>query len=139
MTVPIIKTATASDEAHVIDALALAFVADPATRWVRPDPQKYLLHFPSFVKAFGGKTFARGSAYYIDGYAGAALWLPPDVHTDVETVWLPYCKVLDLNRLKRMPWEYLSRWAVISQVSRIGIFPFLGWTRSNMAKDMAQP
>jgi hypothetical protein len=32
MTVPIVKTAMESDEASVIDALKLAFAADPAVR-----------------------------------------------------------------------------------------------------------
>jgi GNAT superfamily N-acetyltransferase len=82
----IIKTAVASDEARVIDTLALAFAADPAARWVWSDPQKYLMHFPSFAKAFGGRAFAHGSAHYVDGYAGAALWLPPNVHPDTETL-----------------------------------------------------
>ncbi|HEX7032572.1 MAG TPA: GNAT family N-acetyltransferase [Nitrososphaera sp.] len=82
----IIKTAKASDEAHVIDALALAFVADPAARWVWSDPQEYLTHFPTFVRAFGGRAFANGSAYYVDGYVGAALWLPPNVHPDMESL-----------------------------------------------------
>lgn len=84
MTLPIVKTATESDEVAVIDALRLAFVADPATRWVWPDPQKYLSHFSSFAKAFGGKAFAYGCAHYVGNYSGAALWLPPDVHPDVD-------------------------------------------------------
>ena len=80
---PIIKTAaTASDEAHIIDVLVRANWADPAARWVWPNPQQFLMHFPSFVRAFGGKAFAHRSAYYLDGYIGAALWLPPDVHPD---------------------------------------------------------
>ena len=83
MITPIIKTAaTASDEASIIDVLVRANWADPAARWVWPDSQWFLMYFPSFVRAFGGKAFAHGSAYYIDGYIGAALWLPPDVHTD---------------------------------------------------------
>jgi ribosomal protein S18 acetylase RimI-like enzyme len=86
MTAPIIKIATASDEAPVIDVEVLAFSADPAARWLWPDPQQYLRHFPSFVKAFGGRAFAHGSAYYVDGYAGAALWLPPEVHPDEEAL-----------------------------------------------------
>ena len=65
-------TSTGSDEASVIDALKLAFVADPATRWVWPDPQKYLLQFSNFVKAIGGKAFEYKSAYYIGNYFGAA-------------------------------------------------------------------
>ena len=83
MITPIIKTAaTASDEASIIDVLVRANWADPAARWLWPDSQQFLLHFPNFVRAFGGNAFAHGSAYYIDGYIGAALWLPPDVHPD---------------------------------------------------------
>lgn len=81
-----VKTAMESDETGVIDALRLAFAADPATRWVWPEPKKYLLHFPSFAKAFGGKAFALNSAHYIGTYSGAALWLPPNVHPDVHTL-----------------------------------------------------
>jgi ribosomal protein S18 acetylase RimI-like enzyme len=84
MTIPNVKTAIESDEAGVIDALKLAFVADPATRWVWPDPQKYLSHFPSFVKAFGGKAFVYKSAHYVENYSGASLWLPPNVYPDVD-------------------------------------------------------
>jgi ribosomal protein S18 acetylase RimI-like enzyme len=84
ITAPVVKTAIESDETGVIDALRLAFVADPAVRWVWPDPQKYLSHFSSFVKAFGGKAFACETAYYIGKYSGVALWLPPNVHPDVE-------------------------------------------------------
>ncbi len=40
--IPTVKTASEADEARVIDALKLAFAADPAVRWVWPDPQKYL-------------------------------------------------------------------------------------------------
>src|SRR5688572_11046832 len=81
-----IKTATASDEAPAIAVVALAFGADPAARWTWPDPGQYLSHFPGFVRIFGGKAFAHGSAYYADGYAGAALWLPPGLHPDEEAL-----------------------------------------------------
>jgi ribosomal protein S18 acetylase RimI-like enzyme len=81
-----IKTATASDRAPVIDVVVLAFSADPAARWTWPNPQQYVRHFPSFVEAIGGKAFAHGSAYYADGYTGAALWLPPDVHPDEDAL-----------------------------------------------------
>jgi ribosomal protein S18 acetylase RimI-like enzyme len=83
-----IKIATASDEASVIAVQVLAFSSDPAARWLWPDLQQYLRHFPIFVQAFGGQAFAHGSAYYLDGYSGAALWLPPDVHPD-ENVLVP--------------------------------------------------
>ena len=84
MAKPIVKNAIESDEAGVIDTLKLAFVGDPATRWVWPEPEKYLLHFSSFAKAFGGKAFAQESAHYVGNYSGAALWLPPEVHPDFD-------------------------------------------------------
>jgi ribosomal protein S18 acetylase RimI-like enzyme len=86
MTTLTIKTATASDTDPAIAVLALAFSADPAARWAYADPQQYLMHFPNFVRAFGGKAFAHGSAYYVDGYAGAALWLPPEIHPDEDAL-----------------------------------------------------
>jgi ribosomal protein S18 acetylase RimI-like enzyme len=85
MTKSIIKNAaTASDEASTIDVLVRAFSADPVAQWIWPDPQQYHMHFPSFVRAFGGKAFTHGSAYYVNGYAATALWLPPNVHPDEE-------------------------------------------------------
>jgi hypothetical protein len=86
MVAPIVKTSTGSDEVSVINALKLAFVADPATRWVWQDPEKYLSYFPNFEKAFGRKAFENNSAYYVGNYTGAALWLPPNVHPDVEQI-----------------------------------------------------
>lgn len=86
MTMPTVKTATASEEVSVIDALVLAFSADPATRWTWSDPQQYLAHFPYFARAFGGNAFTQGSAYTVDGYAGAALWLPPGAGPDEDAM-----------------------------------------------------
>ena len=84
MTISPVRTATESEEGAVIDALKLAFVVDPATRWVWPHPQKYLLHFSKFAKAFGGKSFINKTAHYIGNYSGSALWLPPKVDPDVD-------------------------------------------------------
>ena len=86
MTTPIVRIATAADEAPIIDVLTLAFSSDPAARSAYPDPRQFLKHFPIFARAFGGKAFSHGSAYYVDGYGGAALWLPPDVHPDEDTL-----------------------------------------------------
>ena len=77
-----IKTVTPSSADQAIGTVVLAFSADPVARWFYPDPHQYLLHLPSFVRAFAGKAFEHNSAYYVDGYLGAALWLPPDVHPD---------------------------------------------------------
>jgi len=82
MTTPPVKVATEADEASVIDVLTLAFSSDPAARSAWTDPSTFLVNFPSFARAFGGAAFAHGSAYYAEGFGGAALWLPPDVHPD---------------------------------------------------------
>ena len=81
-----IKIAQASDEANAIDALTLAFSVDPMARWSLPDPAKYLATFPSIARAFGGGAFQKGTAYIADGFAGAALWLPPGVESDEESL-----------------------------------------------------
>jgi len=85
VTKSIIKNAaTASDEASTIDVLVRAFSADPFAQWIWHDPQQYHMHFPSFVRAFGGKAFTHKSAYYVNCFAATALWLPPNVHPDEE-------------------------------------------------------
>jgi GNAT superfamily N-acetyltransferase len=81
-----IKIALPSDEGGAIDALILAFGTDPMTRWSLPDPRKYLGAFPSMARAFGGSSFARGTSYIADGFTGTALWLPPGVGPDEESL-----------------------------------------------------
>ena len=79
-----VRTMTPDDESRAIDTIVLAFVGDPMTRWVWPSSHQYLAAMPRFVRAFAGAAFARGGAFCSDEYAGAALWLPPDVHPDEE-------------------------------------------------------
>ena len=86
MTTPRIKTVTADEEEAAINVVVRAFSADPAARWLYPDPHQYSVNFPSFVRAFGGEAIEQGSAYSIDGCSGVALWLPPDVHSDEEAI-----------------------------------------------------
>jgi ribosomal protein S18 acetylase RimI-like enzyme len=75
---------TPDDAVRAIDTIALAFVADPMTRWVWPQSHQYLSVMPTFVRAFGGAAFVRGGAFCSGDYAGAALWLAPGVHPDEE-------------------------------------------------------
>jgi ribosomal protein S18 acetylase RimI-like enzyme len=91
MTKPVIKTVTPSNADHAVGTVVLAFIADPVARWFYHDPHQYLLHLPTFVRAFAGKAFEHKSAYQINGYSGAALWLPPDVHPD-ENALVPFLK-----------------------------------------------
>lgn len=68
--------------AAAIGVITIAFSTDPIARWVYPDPDEYLRHFPEFIRAFAGKSFEKGSAYLAPEAAGAALWLPPNVESD---------------------------------------------------------
>ncbi|MEX0272250.1 GNAT family N-acetyltransferase [Leptolyngbyaceae cyanobacterium UHCC 1019] len=79
-----IKTVISSDEANVIAMQVLTFCTDPMMRWMYPEPHQYLTHFPQFIRTFGGKAFEHNTAYYIDGYMGAALWFPPGVEPDID-------------------------------------------------------
>src|SRR5688572_15663207 len=67
-------------------AIVLAFVSDPAARWSWPSADDYLRNLPLLARAFGGKSFALGTADGIDRLAGVALWLPPGVSADEESL-----------------------------------------------------
>jgi GNAT superfamily N-acetyltransferase len=70
----------------LVSMLVLAFASDPLERWKYRDTQRYLAYFGRFVRAFGGKAFSAGTAWRIEGYAGAALWLPPNVKPDEDAI-----------------------------------------------------
>ena len=77
-----IEAVAPSNSDQAIGTIVLGFSADPVARWFYPDPHDYLTHLPHFVRAFAGKAFECNSAYQIDRYSGASLWLPPEVHPD---------------------------------------------------------
>jgi ribosomal protein S18 acetylase RimI-like enzyme len=81
-----VETATVADQAAVHATLTLAFGSDPMARWSWPDPHTHLMAFPRLATAFAAQAFARGTAYRIGGFAGAALWLPPDLQPDEEAL-----------------------------------------------------
>ena len=80
------SASTAAERDNAVAVVVLAFACDPVARWAYPDPHDYLAHFPTFVRAFGGNAFVHGAGYYAEGFAGAALWLPPDVPPREEEV-----------------------------------------------------
>jgi ribosomal protein S18 acetylase RimI-like enzyme len=81
-----VKATAPAEAERAIAVLTLAFGTDPAARWSFADPVRYLAHFPAVVRAFGGKAFAHGTGSHVDGFAGAALWLPPGVGPDEEAL-----------------------------------------------------
>lgn len=81
---PTVRVMTADEEDSAAGTVVLAFAADPMARWTWPQAHQYLAAMPRMVRAFGSRAFSRGSALCTDGYAGAALWLPPGVQSDEE-------------------------------------------------------
>lgn len=79
-----IKVSTEVESSRAISSLVLGFGTDPIFRWLYPEAQDYLAYFPTIVQLFGGGAFAHGTACHMQNYAGAALWLPPDIHPDEE-------------------------------------------------------
>lgn len=85
-TSPPISTVAAADNERAVATIVTAFSGDPAMRWVFPDPQQYLTHGPEFVRRFCGKAFDGESAYAVEGFMGAALWLRPGEEPDEESL-----------------------------------------------------
>ena len=75
-----------SDAEKAVSTIVLAFSADPAARWSYPDAHNYLTHFPSIVRAFGGKAFAERTSYQVNEVAGVALWLRPGIQPDEDAL-----------------------------------------------------
>lgn len=82
MIINLIEPSYVTDEARMVASLLTAFAADPAVRWMYPDAQQFLAHFPDFVRAFAGQAFEQGTADQLEGQSCAALWLPPGVLPD---------------------------------------------------------
>ena len=72
--------------AQAIAAVTLAFVRDPLSRWLLPEPEAYLSQFPAFASSFCGPAFEAGTAWMSDDRGGAALWFPRGVHPDNDAI-----------------------------------------------------
>ena len=86
MSSPVINTATRTDADRCIAALVTAFTSDPLTRWMFPEPARYLAYFGQLLRFFAGRAFEHDAAYRSDDYRAAALWLPPGIHPDEEAM-----------------------------------------------------
>jgi GNAT superfamily N-acetyltransferase len=83
------RTATAdvviadvANEARVVSVVTLAFAADPASRWLFPEPEAFLRHFPTFIRGLGGAALEEGTAFVTPDYAAVSMWLAPGVGAD---------------------------------------------------------
>ncbi|MGD9614530.1 MAG: GNAT family N-acetyltransferase [Alphaproteobacteria bacterium] len=82
----VIMPAPADAAARILTTLTLAFVDDPAVRWMLPDPEQHLRYFPQFAQALAGSALPAGTAWIAGDCEGAALWLAPDAHPDEQAL-----------------------------------------------------
>jgi GNAT superfamily N-acetyltransferase len=85
-TLPKVIKATPADREACIDIVVAAFIADPLVRWMMPHIPSYLKHAHAAMDAFGGEAVEHGNSFYIEGYKGVVLWLPPGVEQDQEAM-----------------------------------------------------
>lgn len=83
---PKVEIAPAAAREKIINTIVLGFVADPLTRWLINSATDYLSGMPEFMNAFGGRAFEEDTAFVAGDGKAAALWLPPGVEPDQETM-----------------------------------------------------
>lgn len=82
MNMPTIFIVGTEQVSAIIQTIVLGFANDPITRWCWPKAEAYLEAMPKYIMASGGRAFDNKSVYTVEGYRGAALWLPPGVEAD---------------------------------------------------------
>jgi ribosomal protein S18 acetylase RimI-like enzyme len=83
---PVVITAEPQHADRVYAVLTLAFATDPPNRWMYPEPGQYLRQFPKFARALGGAALHLRTAFVIQDYSAAALWLAPGAKPDEQAL-----------------------------------------------------
>ncbi len=86
MSYPTVRQAAESERVTVVNTLTLAFVSDPVNRWYLPDSGRYLQCFPKIVDLLTEPALEAGTCFVTENLEGAALWYPPGVGPDEETL-----------------------------------------------------
>lgn len=81
-----IRSAASSEIPCVVSTIVAAFISDPPARFAWPSPHAYLEAMPVATREFAGSCFEHGTAYVTADFLGAALWLPPGVEPNGETL-----------------------------------------------------
>jgi GNAT superfamily N-acetyltransferase len=75
-----------NERSRALATLVSAFAEDPVERWLYPEAERYLTHFPVFLAAFGGRAFDEQSVWRLGAFAAVALWLPPGADPDGDAI-----------------------------------------------------
>ena len=86
MSLPKVQIANPTERSSIVQTITLGFSADPIARWIWPDAETYLNVMPRFTDAFGGAGFDQSSVYKTECGHAAAMWLPPGIESDGDTI-----------------------------------------------------
>lgn len=86
MSTPSFSAVRGDEQARAFATLVSAFHDDPVERWLYPEPQQYLTHFPEFLAAFGGRAFGEQTVWSLGDFSAVALWLPPGAEPDGDAI-----------------------------------------------------
>jgi len=76
-----------ADQAESLRAtLALAFSADPCTRYIWPKPADFLEGYPRLLSAIGGAGLENGVGFATADFGAASLWLKPGSKSDGDAI-----------------------------------------------------
>lgn len=71
-----VRQATSRDRAAVVDTLAVAFQADPVSRWIFTNPADRAQRHPGFFGVFAEMALTSGTVLVDADVDAAALWMP---------------------------------------------------------------
>jgi ribosomal protein S18 acetylase RimI-like enzyme len=81
-----IRTIDQREQTRATNIQLMAFSSDPIMRWLWPEADAYVRSFAGLVRGFGGGAFEKETAHVTDDFHGGALWLPPGVGPDDESL-----------------------------------------------------
>jgi len=71
---------------RAVSAIVAAFITDPISRFAWPSPHDHLRWMGLAAEVFAVDSVVRGTTYVSADFCGAAIWLPPGVHPDGESL-----------------------------------------------------
>jgi ribosomal protein S18 acetylase RimI-like enzyme len=83
---PTVKIISKDEKDKALDIFTMAFVNDPAMRWLMPEASVYLKKLGAAQMALGGRALQHETAHVLDDNSAAAFWLPPGVGPDEEAM-----------------------------------------------------
>jgi ribosomal protein S18 acetylase RimI-like enzyme len=83
---PNVKIIAKGEREKALDVFTMAFVNDPAMRWLMADASVYLKNVGAAQMALGGRSLQHETGLMLDDNSAAAFWLPPGIGVDEEAM-----------------------------------------------------